>query len=114
MIFVRLGDYIAVARTTGPGHNLLRLGVCEGRQGKPVCERLSPHAEGEGDVLCESLIMSSVLGGVAAANQRLGTLYAVTSIGYVGNDTGPENLYGQLAARLIEHLHAGGAFSEGV
>lgn len=114
MIFVRLGDYIAVARTTGPGHNLLRLGVCEGRQGQPVCERLSSHAECGDGVLRESLIISSVLGGVATANQRLGASYAVTSIGYVGSDTGPENLYGQLAARLIEHLHAGGAFSEGV
>lgn len=113
MHFVRLGEYFAVSRITGPQHNLLQLRLCEDEQGQPSCEQLPPQGECRHEPLIESKIISSVIEGAAEANQRLGTSYAITHIRYIENDTKPEVVYGYMAMKLIEHLHAGGIFHEG-
>lgn len=43
MHFVRLGEYLAVSRITGPRHNLLQLRLEVGEQHEPICECLPPQ-----------------------------------------------------------------------
>ena len=111
MHFVRIGEFLAASRITGPRHNLLQLRLGSGLQADPICERLPARGGCAREPLNESAIVSSVLEGVAEANSRLAFNYAVTHIRYVEDDTKPEALYAYLALKLIEHLHSDGEFS---
>ena len=113
MHFARLDDFLTVSRITGPRHNLLQLLLAEGSQQQPICECLPPQGGCKHEVLDQSELVSSVLEGVEEANKRLGTSYSVTHIRYVENDTKPEVVYGYMAMKLLEHLHAGGVFVAG-
>jgi hypothetical protein len=114
MHFVRLGEFLAASRITGPTHNLLqiRLGGCSDRP--PVCERLSPVGGGKHVPLNEAQVILHVLDGVTEANQQLGTNYAVSHIRYVEDDTPPEAAYGLMALRIVVHLHTGGEFAPSI
>lgn len=113
MHFVRLGEYLAASRITGPRHNLLQLRLGVGEQHEPICECLAPQGACNHEPLVEADIVSRVLEGTSEANRRFGTSYAVTHIRYVRNDTKPEVIYGVLAFKIIEQLHVGGTFFEG-
>jgi len=97
MHFVRLGEFLAASRITGPKHNLLqiRLGSAGG---PPVCERLPAKGGCKHAPLTED---------------QLGAAYAVSHIRYIENDTPPEVVYGFMAMRIVEHLHNGGEFTQG-
>jgi len=112
MHFVRLGEFLAASRITGPKHNLLqiRLGSAGG---PPVCERLPATGGCKHAPLTEDQVIKHVLDGVAEANQQLGAAYAVSHIRYIENDTPPEVVYGFMAMRIVEHLHNGGEFTQG-
>ena len=113
MHFVRLGEFLAASRITGPKHNLLQIRLGGSGDGLPVCERLSATGGCKHTPLDEGWIIKHVLDGVAEANQQLGTTYAVSHIRYVENDTPPEVVYGFMALRIVEHLHTGGEFAPG-
>jgi hypothetical protein len=110
MQYIQSGEYLGVVRITGPTHNLLQVRLQRAVQGTPVCERLPPVGPAVRKALSESAIMASVLAGVALANERRGSGYAVTHIRYMPDDSGPESMYCELACGIVEHLVSGGAF----
>ena len=112
MHFVRLGEFLAVSRITGPTHNLLQIRL-DGTGSRPICERLPAVGGCSHKPLDEDALVRYVLEGVAEANGELGTAYSVAHIRYVENDTPPEVVYGFMAMRLIERLHSGGEFIPG-
>lgn len=111
MHFGRSGEYLTVSRITGPKHNLLEVRV-DGvlRDERPICECLPPRGACSHEPLNEADVIDAVLEGVAEANRRLGTSYAVTHMRYVQGDTKPEEVYGYMALKVLERLHSGGAF----
>lgn len=110
MQYVQFGEYLGVVRITGATHNLLQVRLQRAAQGTPVCERLAPVGPAAHKALSESVIITSVVAGVALANVRRGSGYAVTHIRYVPDDSGPEAIYSELACGIVEHLVSGGAF----
>jgi hypothetical protein len=112
MHYARNGEYLAASHVTGPRHNLLQMRLGRGEQQRPMCERLPPIGECRHDPIDEAALISSVLEGVAQANQRNNIDYCVTHIRYVENDTGPLVVFAMLASKIIEHLYAGGTFIE--
>jgi hypothetical protein len=112
MQFIRIGQYLAASMITGPKHNLLQIRLSELPQGVPVCEKLPPAGTCVHKPLDEKTIISFILEGLAEANARCGSRHAVTHIRYVENDTGPEVVYGHMCKKIVEHLQAGGVFSE--
>ena len=114
MQYVRLGEFLAVARITGPTHNLLQIRLASVVDEPLVCERLQATGGCRHAPLNEEELVQSVLNGVAETNQHLGTAYVVSHIRYVENDTPPESVYGHLAGCILEHLHAGGEFEPGI
>lgn len=114
MQFVRLGEFFAAARITGPTHNLLQIRLGGPLDGFPICERLAGTGECRHKPLNEDQLVKHVLRGVAEANQHLGSAYVVSHIRYVENDTPPEEAYGFMAMRIVEHYHNGGAFEPGL
>lgn len=108
MQFGRCGDYLSVSRITGPRHNLLQLKLGEGLPLQPVCECLDAKHQKQYEPLCESKIIAAVFDGLAKANQRFGTSYAVAQIRYIDSDSKPETIYSEMTLKLIEHLHTGG------
>ncbi len=112
MQFVRLGAYLAVARITGPSHNLLQVRLGVGPQEKPECERLPVQVGHTGEPLDESKLVACVLEGVAEANKKFECKHAVTHIRYAENDSKPESVYAYLATEIIERLESGGEFIE--
>lgn len=106
MQFSREGPYHRVARITGPRHNLLDLEIVEGTEPiAPVLEELPQIGTCSHEPLDHQSVMRHVLGGVKAANAKLGTTYSVRSIRIVRNDTPPAEVYEMLAALLVEHAH---------
>ena len=112
MHFIRMGEYLAASRVTGPRHNLLMLRLESGVQAKPICECLPPRGGSTHEPLNEAEVVASILEGVAEANKRLSSNQAVTHVRYVANDTKPEAIYRYLALKILEHLHSGGEFAE--
>lgn len=56
MHFVRLGEYLAASRITGPRHNLLQLRLEVGEQHEPICECLPPQGACNHEPLIEAEI----------------------------------------------------------
>jgi hypothetical protein len=113
MQFVKLGDFFAAVRITGPSHNLLQIRLSSSEQEQIVCERLPATGDCRHAPLDEEEIVRAVQEGVAAANQELGSRYVISHIKYVENDTRPEAVYGVMAKRILQHHHAGGEFALG-
>lgn len=113
MQFVKFGEFLAVARITGPTHNLLQIRLSNSPQEPLVCECLPATNACRHAHLDEAAIIKAVIGGIAEANQQLGSTYTISHIRYVENDTKPEAVYGFMAKRILEHLHSGGEFVTG-
>ena len=112
MHFLKIGDYLAVSRITGPKHNLLLLRLSNLSSKKLDVQCLPPSGGCVHDPLDAEAIAEAVHEGVADANKELNTDYAVSGIKYVQNDTKPEIVYGYMTLSLLRHLHAGGTFAE--
>jgi hypothetical protein len=110
MQFVRLGKYFAVARITGPTHNLLQVRFSNKGDSAVVCECLAPREPGP--TLDEANLVANVLNGVVRANQKFRLSHQVTHIRYIATDSNPESTYEQLAYKLVERLAEGGKFQE--
>jgi len=114
MQFVKLGEFFAAVKISGITHNLLKLRLTDsGQQVAVSCERLPATGRSPTGAIDEHALVESVLGGVRRANERLGTSFRVTHIQYVEDDSPPESTYGELATRIVEHLHAGHAWTGG-
>jgi len=113
MNFVRIGDFLAVARETGNQWNLLMVRLENDFVGQPVCERLPSHRPTQVRALAEAKLIDAVLSGVSEANENFGTCYRVSHIRYVEDDSPPESIYAFLAASIVEHLHKGREFRPG-
>ena len=111
MHFVRHGESLRVSRITGPRHYLLDLVFGTSAQ-QPAFAFLPAIGGCSHPPLDPDGIVRAVLAGVAEANRRLGTSYAVARIGVPENDTPPVAVYGALAAAIVERLHAGEPFEE--
>jgi hypothetical protein len=111
--FSRRGDFYQGAMTTGPGHWLLALKLSSGTEhANPRVERLHPIGECHHRALDEARVLAAVVEGVAQANRRHRTTWAVTYIQYAGNDTPPESRYGLIAELIVDRVHAGAPFDE--
>ena len=113
MDFMRIGEFLAVSRITGPRHNMLQLKLGAGPQGMPICEALPPQGGCIHEPLDEAKVVAFVLEGVADANLKFGSQHSVTNIRYVKNDTRPEVVYGFLAHEIVKHLQSKGEFRQG-
>lgn len=113
MQFFRVGEYLVVARITGPSHNLLQVLLSSVQEVGPTevaCLQLASVKPGAPVRLNEALITSAVLQGVAEANSSFGTNYALVRLRYVADDSPPESVYRELAFRVVERLASGGEF----
>lgn len=108
MQFVRIGEYLAVSRITGPSHNLLQVRLRSESGEAPMCECL-PSQE-SGARLDAELLVANVLAGIAEANEKFGVHYGVTHIRYIATDSKPESVYRQLAFKIIEQLETGAEY----
>jgi hypothetical protein len=114
MQFLKLGEFLAATHISGVTHNLLKIRLTECDQGATVsCECLPANGGCQHEPIDEQALIEFVLSGVKQANEKLGTSYRVTHIQYVANDTPPESKYGYMAARIVEHVHVGGAWAIG-
>lgn len=110
MHFSRHGEFLSASRTTGPHHNRLELILSDASPQPPLFEFLPPAGECTHAPLDRDGIVAAVMEGIALANARLGSRYAVTTIRVPANDTPPEVVYGSLALAIVERLNAGEAF----
>ena len=112
MQFVRIGEFVAVSRITGPSHNLLQLRLSEGRTSdRPTCERLPAQEACRHAPLDEPALVRAVQEGINEANNELGTSYSASHIRYVANDTKPEAVYAYLALSIVKQLVSGSEFT---
>jgi len=107
MRFTRIGELDVVTRIIGPHHHFLAIQFLPSlAEDPPVLERVSedgtsvsPMAGEAREALCRE-----VLGGVAEANNRLGTNLGVGRIRVCGDDPRIPGVYGQLAEALVGHV----------
>jgi hypothetical protein len=113
MHFSTDGTFYNVARITGPTHNLLgiRFAGRRRREGDPSIEALRDVPAPK---LAADEVLREVLTGVAEANARNGTVYAVEVVRFVPDDTPPVSIYRVLAAEIVGRLAQGGAFVQEV
>jgi len=107
MRFGQTDGFLVASLITGSKHVLLQLRLANEAQAVVPCEALPaignfPHRE-----LDAGLIAEAVLNGVAEANARVGSSLYPSHVRYVSDDTGPEGVYGVLAAALVEEVASG-------
>jgi hypothetical protein len=104
--------FYQAARITGPTHNFLgvRLEAATAASA-PNVERLAGLGPGRAS-LDEDELVAAVLAGVAEANDRYGTRWAVTHIRYVADDSPPETAYRMIAFAIVERLANGEPFPQ--
>jgi hypothetical protein len=107
MQFGHTDGLLVASLITGPRHFLLQLRLSnEGLDAVP-CESLPAFGSCQHGELDPGLIVEAVLGGMAEANQRFGSKFHPSHIRYVSNDSGPEDVYGVLAAALVKEVASG-------
>ena len=101
MQIVKDGEFYKLARITGPTHNILSLRYGD-ESVDPIVEVLDPNKKGR--LVAES-VKDQVLLGVSEANRFLGTDYQVHVIQFSQSDSGPSEIYRELARRLTERMN---------
>jgi len=105
MQYSRVGHFLSASRITGPKHNILQLELGAAAGGKPAIERLGPSGS---DSLSEDAVVSAVMEGVAAGNQRFARSWTVSRMRYAPADSAPETVYSHLAYAILATWEAGG------
>jgi len=106
MQFSKVGPYLSASRITGPTHNILQIEISTGDDGAPFdVERLG---ETGAHSLAEDRVVSAVMEGLAAANERFQRNWTVVRMRYAPADTGPVATYAHLAFSILANLEAGG------
>ena len=107
MRFGQADGFLVASLITGPKHVLLQLRLGKEQQEAITCEALPAVGNCHHRELDAGLIADAVLNGVAEASKRNGLLFYPSHIRYVSNDTGPEDVYGVLAAALVDEVASG-------
>ena len=107
MQFGQADGFLVASLITGPKHVLLQLKLAKARVAEVPCEPLPAVGSCHHRELDASLIVEAVLSGVAEASERTGSTFYPSHIRYVLNDTGPEVVYGALAAALVSEVASG-------
>lgn len=105
MQYSRVEQFLSASRITGPKHNILQLELGAAAGGKPAIERLGPSDK---DSLSEDTVVSAVMEGVAAANQRFARSWSVSRLRYAPADSAPETVFAHLAYSILATWEAGG------
>ena len=115
MHFSKHNNFYRVSWISGPRHNALTLAFADdGETSEPLIEMLPPIGECRHDELKEDAILAFVLEGVKEANRVFKTNLRVSRVGYIANDTPPENRYAGLAYKIVERLASNGEFQNSV
>ena len=102
MRFQHYGARHVATRITGPNHNYVAVTfAAEGESPEPQIIELPPQGGCEHQPLDRVKVLAAVLAGVAEGNHESGSSFAVASVQYVANDTGPEEVYLHLAKALV-------------
>jgi hypothetical protein len=107
MRFGQTDGFLVASLITGPKHALLQLRLAKERLAVVPCDPLPAIGDCRHRELDAGLIVEAVLKGVAEANERIGSQFYPTHVRYVSDDTGPEGIYGVLAAALVEEVASG-------
>lgn len=103
MRFQHYGAMHSITRITGPRHNYLAITFAtEDPSPEPQVIELPPQGGCEHRALDRAKILVSVMAGVAEGNREHGSDFVVASIQFVANDTGPEEVYQDMAKLLVE------------
>jgi hypothetical protein len=103
MHFRHDGSKHAVTRITGPSHNYLAITfTTENQSREPQVIELPPRGDCEHRSLDHARVLAAVFAGVAEGNREFSASFAVESLQYVANDTGPEEVYRPLARAIVE------------
>jgi hypothetical protein len=103
MRFRHCGSTYSATRITGPRHNYLAITFAtEARSPEPQVIELPPQGGCEHPPLDGAKVLAAVLAGVAEGNREFGASFAVATVQYVANDTGPEEVYHHMARALVE------------
>ncbi len=102
MRFQHYGARHVATRITGPHHNYVPVTfAAEGESPEPQIIELPPQGGCEHQPLDRVKVLAAVLAGVAEGNHESGSSFAVASVQYVANDTGPEEVYLHMAKALV-------------
>jgi hypothetical protein len=102
MQFQHRGNWHSISRITGPRHNYLALVLrTEGESEEATVTALPPRGRCAHSPLDSAKILAAVQAGVAEANREHGAHFFLASVEYVSNDTGPEEVYRQMARMLV-------------
>lgn len=107
MRFGQADGFLLASLITGPKHVLLQLRLAKEKLVEVPCEPLPAVGNCHHRELDAGLIMEAVFSGVAEASERSGSTFYPSHVRYVSNDTGPEGVYGVLAAALVEEVASG-------
>lgn len=107
MRFGQSDGFLVASLITGPKHVLLQLRLARERLALVPCDPLPAIGNCRHRELDAGLIVEAVTNGVAEANLRIGSQFYPSHVRYVSNDTGPEGVYGVLAAALVEEVASG-------
>ena len=107
MRFGQSDGFLVASLITGPKHVLLQLRLSNERLEVVPCDPLPAIGNCRHRELDAGLIVEAVANGVAEANQRIGSHFYPSHVRYVSNDSGPEGVYGVLAAALVEEVASG-------
>ena len=107
MRFGQTDGFLVASLITGPKHVLLLLRLAKEGLAAIPCEPLPAIGNCRHRELDAGLIVEAVINGVAEANERNGSKLYPSHIRYVSNDTGPEGVYGALAAALVDEVASG-------
>jgi hypothetical protein len=89
---------VARRRTTPDG---MHQGTARIQLNRHPRKRIAAHLREASTARPPEKVLSAVLAGVAEGNREFGAAFAVASVEYVGNDTGPEEVYHQMARALV-------------
>ena len=104
MHFSKVGPFLSASRITGPKHNILQLEIGSGDGVRTAVERLG---DAGAISLSEDGVVSAVMEGLAAANERFQQSWTITRLRYAPADSGPEATYAHLAFSILANLAAG-------
>jgi hypothetical protein len=103
MQIFRDGNFLKVARITGPTHNFLCAEVVIGSESINKIECL-PLPSGKKAMLDENAVLREVQAGFLDASKRLGLCITAKRIQFLPSDSPPVEIYRFLAEALADHF----------
>lgn len=110
MKFYTDGSIFKAISISGPTHNYLGLGFSNDASNEVAVDAISLN-DGEPQKLDVARVRRLVEHGVDEANRNLAASYRLKLIQFILSDSPPEEIYYELAARIVERMHGGLGFS---